>query len=66
MWLSQMEVITGPTPGGDMSLGPAIFAVALTSYIFVVLSGSFRLLTRALLVRQLGWDDYTIGLTLVI
>ena len=58
--------IFGPAPtGGDQDRGYILRAVSVTTFAFVALSGTLRLLTRGFIIRKFGWDDLSISLALV-
>ena len=61
--LSEMES-HGPLPP-DISRGPTLRTISVVTFAFVMLSGSLRMVTRGFIVRQFGWDDYTMVLALV-
>ena len=56
-----MSYPMGPPPvGGDQNRGPALRDVTIVSFTLVVLALVLRMYSRRFLVRQVGWDDYTI------
>ena len=60
-----MDALGPAPPGGDRDRGYILVAVSVTTFAFVALSGALRLITRAFIIRQLGWDDFCISLALV-
>ncbi|MCJ1264975.1 hypothetical protein MMC22_004850 [Lobaria immixta] len=51
-----------PPPGGDQNKGPALLAVSLTTGIIAFIATALRLVSRVFIVRQVGWDDFTISI----
>ena len=49
-----------PPPGRDRNYGPAFLAIAIVSGTLAFLTTIARILGRTLIVRSVGWDDYTI------
>ena len=49
-----------PPPDGDVHRGNGIAATALVDTIFAVFVVALRVITRIRIVRNVGWDDYTI------
>lgn len=54
-----------PPPGGDQSKAHSLRVTTVTTFVLVLISVSLRLITRRWVVRQLGWDDFTIVLAAV-
>ena len=52
-------------PPGAQSNGPALLAVTIVSFTFVVVSTFLRVIARLYLVRQFGVEDYLILLATV-
>ncbi|MCJ1237045.1 hypothetical protein MMC14_005029 [Varicellaria rhodocarpa] len=61
-----MDALGPAPPGGDRDRGYILVAVSVTTFAFVALSGALRLITRAFIIRQLGWDDFCISLALLL
>lgn len=59
-----MPVVSGPPPGGDQDLGPAVMAVLWTETAIAILAVAARFAGRWL-VHRTGWDDWLMLLTLV-
>jgi hypothetical protein len=47
-------------PEGDVTRGPSILAVLNTTTIIALFFIATRLYTRIVVVRTVGWDDYTL------
>ena len=54
-----------PPPGGDRSHGPLLLGTSLVTFVAVLVSVCARMFTRTFIIRQVGWDDYTIVLAAV-
>ena len=56
-----MSYNLGPPPAeGDVNRGPALRNVTIVSFTIVVFALVLRMYSRRCIVRQVGWDDYTI------
>lgn len=49
-----------PPPEGDHNHGPALLAIAVVSGTLAFMTTIIRMVGRTLIVRSVGWDDYTI------
>lgn len=54
-----------PPPDGDVNKGPAILAVAWFQFPIALAFVAARMYTRRCLLRNVGWDDWTIVIALV-
>lgn len=57
--------VLGPPPGGDVSRGPALLAVSIVFGVLSTASTTLRIGVRAF-TRNLGWDDLTIAIAVIL
>ena len=56
----------GPAPeGGDVNRGPSVTVCVTVLFTASLITTIVRMYVRKYIVRQIGWDDYTICVAMV-
>ena len=53
-----------PPPGGDQNKAPGLLAASVFTTLLALVLVTLRFYTRIVVISNLGWDDYTIGLSM--
>lgn len=52
-------------PGGDQNKAPGLLASNIFTTVLALVLVTLRFYARMVIISNLGWDDYTIGLSMV-